>query len=72
MHRYTQVLLYLIYWSAVMFMISWPLNEQSDYESNLQAVFLFTLFVYGGEILRSPINVVYCTAGRFSMEIGCS
>lgn len=55
-----------------MFMISWPLNEQSDYESNLQAVFLFTLFVYGGEILRSPINVVYCTAGRLSMEIGCS
>lgn len=55
-----------------MFMISWPLNEQSDYKSNFQAVFLFTLFVYGGEILRSPINVVYCTAGRFSMEIGCS
>lgn len=50
-----------------MLMISWTLNEQSDYECYLQEV-LFTLFVYGGEILRSPIDVVYCTTGRLSME----
>lgn len=53
-----QVLLYPTEWSAVMLMISWTLNEQSDYECNLQEV-LFTLFVHGGEILRSPIDVVY-------------
>lgn len=55
---YIQVLLYPTEWSAVMLMISWTLNEQSDYECNLQEV-LFTLFVHGGEILRSPIDVVY-------------
>lgn len=41
-----------------MFMISWPLNEQSDYESNLQAVFLFTLCTEGKSYVLQSMSCI--------------